>query len=253
MNGVFPADLAVYLLLAPVVAYIFVTHRWAGFLPWYYLSVFCLARIVGGILGICDSESLAANIIQSVGILQLILGVDGLVHEARTYRNPSGTRFLGISVIIGTTALMAASMALTIMGSLDIYQGHPKPHSLQHWKTGTALAVLAWAFQVFWAFFSLLSNTGGKGLPGYQGGTALLQGAVVALLFIGIRVMYSLVAVCTQRRDLSPVYGKTDIRVTLMFLPEVLATLAMIIVGLRTRKLRETKFIATYSQTPQNC
>jgi hypothetical protein len=82
MNGVFPADLAVYLLLAPVVAYIFVTHRWAGFLPWYYLSVFCLARIVGGILGICDSESLAANIIQSVGILQLILGVDGLVHEA---------------------------------------------------------------------------------------------------------------------------------------------------------------------------
>jgi hypothetical protein len=68
---------------------------------------------------------------------------------------------------------MAASMALTIMGSLDIYQGHPKPHSLQHWKTGTALAVLAWAFQVFWAFFSLLSNTGGKGLPGYQGGTAV--------------------------------------------------------------------------------
>jgi hypothetical protein len=82
MNGIFPADLAVYMLLAPVVAYIFVTHRWAGFLPWYYISVFCLARIVGGILGIHDSKSLAANIIQSVGILQLILGVDGLVHEA---------------------------------------------------------------------------------------------------------------------------------------------------------------------------
>lgn len=82
MNGIFPADLAVYLLLAPVVAYIFVTHRWSGFLPWYYLSVFCLARIIGGILGIHDSENLAANIIQSVGITPLILGVDGLVHEA---------------------------------------------------------------------------------------------------------------------------------------------------------------------------
>lgn len=33
MNGIFPAVLAVYLLLAPIIAYIFVTHRWAGFLP----------------------------------------------------------------------------------------------------------------------------------------------------------------------------------------------------------------------------
>ncbi|KAJ5988363.1 integral membrane protein [Penicillium waksmanii] len=253
MNGIFPADLAVYLLLAPVVAYIFVTHRWAGFLPWYYLSAFCLARIIGGILGIHDSENLAANIIQSVGITPLILGVDGLVHEARTYRNPSGSRFLGISVILGTPALMAVAMALSVIGSLDIFEGHPKPHSLQHWKTGTALVVLAWVFQVFWSLFSLLSNSGGKGLPGYQGGTALLQGAVVALLFIGIRVIYSLVAVCTQRRDLSPVYGKTDIRVILMFLPEVLATIAMITVGLRTRKLREAKSMATYSPTPQSC
>lgn len=82
MNGIFPADLAVYLLLLPIVVYIFLKHKWTGFLPWYYLNIFCVARIVGGALGVQGSNSLAANIIQSVGISPLLLAVDGLVHEA---------------------------------------------------------------------------------------------------------------------------------------------------------------------------
>lgn len=82
MNGIFPADLAVYLALFPITCYIFMAHRWTGFLPWYYLCIFCLARIVGGALGAQDNSSLPANIIQSVGIAPLILAVDGLVHEA---------------------------------------------------------------------------------------------------------------------------------------------------------------------------
>ena len=81
MNGIFPADLVVYLLFTPIVFYIFFAHRWTGFLPWYFLSVFCLARIIGGILGIHDSNGLPANIIQSVGLTPLILAVDGLIHE----------------------------------------------------------------------------------------------------------------------------------------------------------------------------
>jgi len=82
MNGIFPADLAVYLILFPITVYIFIAHRWSGFLPWYYLNVFCVARILGGALGAHDDSNLAANIIQSVGIAPLILAVDGLVHEA---------------------------------------------------------------------------------------------------------------------------------------------------------------------------
>jgi len=85
MNGIFPADLAVYLLLLPIVIYIFLKHKWTGFLPWYYLNIFCVARIVGGALGVQGSNSLAANIIQSVGISPLLLAVDGLVHEACVY------------------------------------------------------------------------------------------------------------------------------------------------------------------------
>ena len=87
MNGIFPADLVVYLFLFPVTCYNFVTHRWSGFLPWYHLNMFCLARIVGGAIGIHDSTSLAANIIQSIGVAPLLLSVDGLVHEAYVLRD----------------------------------------------------------------------------------------------------------------------------------------------------------------------
>ncbi|KAJ5771996.1 integral membrane protein [Penicillium odoratum] len=261
MNGIFPADVAVYLVFFPIVSYIFMTHRWSGFLPWYYLIVFCLARIVGGALGIHDSNSLAANIIQSVGVSPLLLSVDGLIHEARVYRYPSKSQILGWSVVIATTSIMAAAIALSIVGALNIYEGHPKPDSYSFWKAGTALIVVLWILQVFWSLFSMLPHKDrAQGLAG-QGSTAihpdfilifsndtsqLLQGAFIALLFIGIRVIYTLVAVCTRKKDLSPVTGSTAVRVVLLFLPEALATLTLIVVGLRTRHLRDLKLATRY-------
>ncbi|KAJ5999257.1 integral membrane protein [Penicillium sp. IBT 35674x] len=241
MNGIFPADLAVYLFFLPIVVYIFLKHKWTGFLPWYYLNIFCVARIVGGALGVQGSNALAANIIQSIGISPLLLAVDGLVHEARVYRYPSKSPVLGWSVIIATTSTMGAAMALSIVGALDIYEGTAKPDSYSLWKAGTAMIVAIWVFQLIWSTISIFSRREVTHAPTFQGSTALLQGAIIALLFIGIRVIYVLVAVCTQRRDLSPVYGSTAVRVVLLFLPEVFATLTLITVGLRTRHLREVK------------
>lgn len=82
MNAIFVADLVLYLVLLPLVFYIVWTRRSGGLLAWYYLSVFCIARIVGGAIGVHDSQSLAANIIVGVGISPLILAIDGLLHEA---------------------------------------------------------------------------------------------------------------------------------------------------------------------------
>ncbi|CRG87717.1 Woronin body major protein [Talaromyces islandicus] len=229
MNGIFPADLVVYLVLFPITCYIFITHRWTGFLPWYYLCIFCLARIVGGALGSHDNSSLPANIIQSVGIAPLVLGVDGLVHEARAYRFPSRSRFLDWTVVGFTSSLMAVALGLSISGVLKIYQGHADPNSLTFWKAGSVMILVVWLLQVFWTILSLWVSDGKTYGPAHQGSTALLQGACAALIPIGLRVIYSLIAVCTQRRDLSPVYGTTAVRVVLMFLPEVLAIVIMII------------------------
>lgn len=68
---------------------------------------------------------------------------------------------------------MAAALALTIMGSLDIFEDNLKPDSLTHWKAGVALIVVIWGFQIFWALFSLLHFQGKKDAPGYRGGNAV--------------------------------------------------------------------------------
>ena len=57
----------------------------------------------------------------------------------------------------------------------------------------------------------------------------------LALVFIGIRVFYTLVALCTRRADLSPINGSLAIRVILGFLSELIATLIYIAAGMKTQ------------------
>ena len=58
-----------------------------------------------------------------------------------------------------------------------------------------------------------------------------------SLLFIGVRVFYSLVALCTQIASLNPTTGVFIIRLILGFLPELIATLVHIAAGVKTRNV----------------
>ncbi|KNG89878.1 integral membrane protein [Aspergillus nomiae NRRL 13137] len=238
MNGIFPADLAVYLFLVPFVLYVYWSHGWIGWLPWTNLLIFCTVRVIGGAIGVNDSSSIAANIISGIGISPLLLAIDGLLYEARYYRHPEHNVRLCWIVIITITGLMGAGLGLSIGGSLQIYQGEGTPEDLSHWKVGTGLVVAVWAMEVMWALFSLLPSQCNKYAPGYKDGTKLMYGALAAIVFTGVRVLYNLVAVCTQRQDLSPVFGSIAVRVVLVFLPEVLAALSMIFAGLWSRNIR---------------
>ncbi|KJK60841.1 hypothetical protein P875_00042920 [Aspergillus parasiticus SU-1] len=244
MNGIFPADLAVYLFLTPFVLYVYWSHRWVGWLPWTNLLVFCIVRIVGGAIGVNDSSSIAANIISGIGMSPLLLAIDGLLHEARYYRHPENNVLLGRIVIIAITGLMGAGLGLSIGGSLQVYQGKGTSSDLSHWKVGTGLVAAVWAMEVVWALFSLLPSQCEKDAPGYKDGTKLMYGALAAIVFAGVRVLYNLIAVCTQRKDLSSVFGSIAVRVVLVFLPEVLAALSMILAGLWTRNIRKHNHVA---------
>ncbi|PWY89239.1 integral membrane protein [Aspergillus heteromorphus CBS 117.55] len=239
MNDIFVADLIFYLILLIPVHLVAWWHGWPGFLAWYYVVIFCVARVIGGALGVHDSSSLAANIIVGVGISPLVLAVDGLLHEARTYRHPDRNKVVGWLFIGLTTVLMAVALVLAVTGALDIYEGHPKSDSLTHYKTGVGLMVLTWALVALWASFSLLPSQSRKDGTNYQGGTTLIQGVFLALVFVGIRVIYQLIAVCTQRKDLNSSTGSLAVRVVLVFLPEALSVLSMLFVGFQTRNIRK--------------
>lgn len=58
-----------------------------------------------------------------------------------------------------------------------------------------------------------------------------------SLLFIGVRVFYSLVALCSQKASLNPTTGVFIIRLILGFLPELIAALVFIAAGVKTRNV----------------
>lgn len=66
----------------------------------------------------------------------------------------------------------------------------------------------------------------------------------MALLVEEIQLVYSLVAQCTQRADLNPTTGNLAVRVVLGFLPGVVATAVLVVVGVWTRSVSVSKEVA---------
>lgn len=67
----------------------------------------------------------------------------------------------------------------------------------------------------------------------------LLLSLIFSLIFIGIRVLYSLVAFSTQKAYLNPATSSLTIRVLLSFLPELIAACSFIVAGIQTRRLAQ--------------
>ena len=75
-----------YVIIYPTILlpanYCLIRHGKYGILGWIGLISFCAVRIVGAILELLDSKSIAAQIISGVGLNPLILGVLGIIHES---------------------------------------------------------------------------------------------------------------------------------------------------------------------------
>ncbi len=84
------AELVLYILLLPLLAFLLVRHFRHGAFGWAFLVAFGLLRIASSALQI-DKELRAsagkstddtADIVNSVGISALLLAISGIIHEA---------------------------------------------------------------------------------------------------------------------------------------------------------------------------
>ncbi|KAL5360644.1 hypothetical protein BJX96DRAFT_175497 [Aspergillus floccosus] len=196
-NSLSAATCAIYAVLAIPVLYLLVRHGRYGLLGWLFLFFFCTLRIIGSALVINDT-SVAANIISSVGLSPLLLATAGILHEARRYRIQPIDKKMEWVFVLAYHMLVVAGVALTAAGSAKL-QEHEQP-----FDKAERMA-------------------------------KLLTAVAVSLIFIGIRVFYSVAALCTQRASLNPITGSLAIRVVLGFLPEVIATLVYLFAGIGTQ------------------
>ncbi|KAL6232202.1 hypothetical protein BDW75DRAFT_247340 [Aspergillus navahoensis] len=228
------ATCAIYAVLAIPVLYLLVRHGRYGLLGWLFLFFFCALRIIGGALAVNDT-SFAANVISSIGLSPLLLATASILHEARHYRIQSLDKKMEWVSVLAYHMLVVAGVALSAAGSAKL-QEHKQPldKAEKIAKAGISILAVAWGFLVGWTGFSFIAPRR-RNSSLTRAGTVLLMAVAFSLVFIGIRVFYSLAALCTQRASLNPVTGSLTIRVVLGFLPEVISTLAYIFSGIRTQ------------------
>ncbi|PYI36534.1 hypothetical protein BP00DRAFT_421486, partial [Aspergillus indologenus CBS 114.80] len=140
--------------------------------------------------------------------------------------------------------LVATGVAMVGAGAGGLLGDTPKPSDLSNIKVGMVLLEVAWGVLALWG---LWTRWGGRG-SGWKSGDApaglarregwlLLTGALLALPLVEVSVIYMLVAQFTQRADLNPMTGGLAVRVVLGFLPELLAAMVLVGVGIVTRKV----------------
>ncbi|KAK7959885.1 uncharacterized protein PG986_004739 [Apiospora aurea] len=226
------ATLAVYAVLSIPAIFCLVWHGKTGLIGWSYLQAFCTLRIVGGALAMSSDKgsshnnnySSSASLIANIGLSPLLLATSGILHES-------------VAILAaGTSGLQSATASKTDLVLVSVC---------------IALLTAAWVVLCIWtalslmpsSFFSfgrrqrskvVIEDAGSTAMArGY--GSKLLWGVAAALPFIGIRVFYSLVALTTRLAYLSPSTGALSIRVVVAFLPELVACLILIFLGLMTR------------------
>lgn len=78
------AELAIFIILVPIVIFIIERHGRKGVEGWGFLLVFCILRLTSSAItvGHKNSVSTAESIFNSIGISGLLLALSGTLHEA---------------------------------------------------------------------------------------------------------------------------------------------------------------------------
>ncbi|KAK6001685.1 hypothetical protein QM012_002175 [Aureobasidium pullulans] len=217
------ADLVIYAVLILPTIYCLFRHARYGILGWAYLVVFCSLRIIGGALSISNGQGIAAKIISSVALSPLLLAATGLLHEVRVRGNSHIDLKLEWIVVLVVHMIVGAGVALTAVGISGISSTNSSANDMTFIKAGVALLTFSWVFILILAVFTMT-------LAAYR--HTLLFCTVFAVPWIGVRVIYTLVAFTTQRISLNPITGTLAVRVVLGLVPELIATLSFLAGGL---------------------
>ncbi|KAE8448754.1 hypothetical protein EG329_008970 [Mollisiaceae sp. DMI_Dod_QoI] len=238
------AQLAIYTILVIPVIYILCCHRLPGLLGWLYLCIFCQLRIVGAGLAVGKGpDDTSAAIISSIGLSPLLLAISGVLHEARHYRNPDLNRKVEILLILLFHILVTTGLALVAVASgssafssntSSSKSGNGDENLL---KVGIVVLLFSWAVVCACALFSLLSTQGRRSAHAFRDGSKLLYATLFALPFVGIRVMYSTIAILAPSKNLSVMNTALGLKLGLSFIPELIAAIALVVVGLLTRRV----------------
>ena len=229
------------ILLVPSI-FVLIRHGARRQSGWIFLTLLCIARIIGGATGIAahyhpDNKSLVecADIMNSFGLSFLIGATLGLVSRVngQAWKSAIPGTMLQLAFLPLTVALI-----ISIVGSTKIFNNDPSSRSdgYDFLKGGSILflvTAIGIALLILYLFTKLSSIASGE--------SRLLYAAIVAVPFIAVRIVYTLIAVFSEYKgDFSAFSNTTDavlFRGIMVVAMEVIVIIIYIAAGLTAQKL----------------
>ncbi|KAH6665793.1 hypothetical protein B0J14DRAFT_212168 [Halenospora varia] len=241
-SSVFPESfyiisITIFAILLLPTFYIWRCHGRPGILPYSNVYAICAVHIAGGALSIAAVNNsgleIGATVLNSMAISPLLLAALGVLHEARKARNltPNNTREW--RMVAGYHALVLVAIILFIIGIVDVMNGKSTAQKSGLIKGGLVMLVISYFILMVWALSSI-KTPGRPAASTFQEGTKLLYAAVLAMPFIGVRLIYGILSFLLT----DPHFSRSLVaKVTLSLIPEVLATALFVVAGFATKDM----------------
>ncbi|KAB5582950.1 hypothetical protein GE09DRAFT_1181850 [Coniochaeta sp. 2T2.1] len=264
------AELVVYIPTALVTIWVVLRHGTHKQLGWIYLAIFCGIRIAGSVFEILShnnpsnsSDEEWALILQSVGLSPLLLSTLGLlkrVFDEVSGRVPSGKNFIlnGISQTRGIAGRVAGiytkrataasrrsravqllhlpaliALILAISGGSDEFSSDVTQHAGGRTKVRAAIILY---LMIYLATFFLWIVTLRDFSSMRKSQTRIFLCVMVAIPFIGVRVLYSLISDFGNSPQFNLVKGDEGIRIGMALVEEFVIVVMYTVLGVVTPK-----------------
>lgn len=237
-GGVSIFELIIYLPAIVVAAIVCSRHGFGRSSGWIYTLILCLVRIVGSCCQLATYHSYteglleAVVILESIGISPLLLATLGLLSRCADSvgQISSGVfsaihfRLLQLLIVVGLILCIVGGTSST--SSTGAYQ--PQTET----KVGVVLYVIS-----FIALAAIAGVTAAKLSNAPSQDKRLVWAVLIALPFIFVRLVYSLISVYAKNRHFNLITGSVAIKVVMSVLEEMAVVILYLVIGWKTDSL----------------
>lgn len=236
-------QLVLYILLLPPLVFLLVKYKKHSLPGYIYILLFTILQLISASLQLSNPKSTTSSIISTVGLSPVLLGLAGILNSAHISLSTAPKSAEKAKVVwafqLALHLLTVAGVVMVAISSSNLTKdtGNSKYSTdLTLRKVGAIFLLLAFLAIAGHALWVLWRHRSG-GPKTFRMAKKLLYGALVALPFVFVRVVYTVVYEFAKpaggtSRALSPVTASIAVRVVLILLVPLLVVVSLIVGGL---------------------
>jgi hypothetical protein len=241
-NGVSIGEIILYVPSLFVAIFLTLRHGFSRSAGWYFLIIFCLARIIGPAMQLATINAPGNNslytgyiILQNVGLSPLMLATIGLLSRLLENINKSHHTFINTRMIKLVETVITVGLILGIVGGVHAESTFQKTgvyHQTSLNKAGTALFILCWvAIALFTALISFSVSHADHGEK------RILFAVTLALPFLLVRLIFSILSTFTTNTHFNLLTGSVTILLCVALIEEFIIVAIFMAIGVTLNRL----------------